>query len=448
MDKLLQRVFLVLAAVPAVFAVVLVAAFQCRATPWLTTKTFLGCVLLCLFFLAAAYRLNKEWKFRILLLVLTLALVELTLQAAAWLGVLPGVNTSLNAPYARVYCTAEGRGNGIRNGFGWYYPPFDLQATQRVVVIGDSQVQARQVPRDRNLAYLLQQLLKQASPDWAVLGLGSYGASPAYYFEVAQYAQRYFQPREAIVCVSMGTDIQESSRTLNHNLTPYVYYDLDEHGQLVIDPISVEHRAFWLQELELGERPFYWWLPTLIKSHCMTLQSWLSVRDALNRRRLAAERLALVRGAVKDATARDFAELGLDPTPFAVQQSPEVKRAMQVMERELERCKEICDRCGIQLRVVTIPVFPSVFYETQHGHDWTTRIGDYDYLGPERELAAWAAEKQIPFLSLGTLIQSKKLDVGEIRSLYFSHGTGHLTEKGHRFCADAIYEAFYKAKPQ
>jgi hypothetical protein len=48
-----------------------------------------------------------------------------------------------------------------------------------------------------------------------------------------------------------------------------------------------------------------------------------------------------------------------------------------------------------------------------------------------------------PHLELGALMQAKKLDVEEIRALYLSHRIGHFSETGHRFCANAIFTAFY-----
>src|SRR5437867_3952530 len=75
-------------------------------------------------------------------MLLMLGLVEVLLEGAGWLGLVPGVNTNQKVPFGRVYWTAEGRGNSIRNRFGWHYPEFDVQASRRVAVIGDSFVEA------------------------------------------------------------------------------------------------------------------------------------------------------------------------------------------------------------------------------------------------------------------------------------------------------------------
>ena len=95
------------------------------------------------------------------------------------------------------------------------------------------------------------------------------------------------------------------------------------------------------------------------------------------------------------------------------------------------------------MRLVTIPAFPAEFYRTQHGAEWTSKIGGYDYLRPEREIAAFAARRGWPCLALGAQIQADRLTPDTIRSFYFFEGTGHFTERGHSYCADAIHRAFF-----
>src|SRR5580692_5365744 len=93
------------------------------------------------FLLIAAWRFPLRWNFLILLLFLCALFVEAVLQALCWSGVLPGITAKNKAPYGRVYWTAEGRGNSIRNRYGWFYPKFDEAAPHRIAYIGDSQVE-------------------------------------------------------------------------------------------------------------------------------------------------------------------------------------------------------------------------------------------------------------------------------------------------------------------
>ena len=434
LNAFLRNGFLALAALLLAYAALFAHFLHAFGQSVVHAKVIWLAIALAIFFAVTALRFSLKQKFKIFAVLACVLLLELLLQATAWLGVLPGVNTKLKAPYARVYWTAEGRGNGIRNRLGWYFPAFDLKAPHKIAYLGDSQIEAVEVARTQNQAADLQTRLKVDSPDWAVLGLGSHGTSPAFSIEVLEYAWRHFQPAEAIVTVSMGSDVTEALPAFNR-IPPsaYLYYDFDPQGHAVLDPGCTELRDRFQQGLEFSHRSLLATAPVILNSHCMMLQLADSLRDSFYTRHRAAEMAALG----NDAN-------GFNPAPFAVNPSPEAQLALKLLIAQLAECKKVCDRHGMKFRVVTIPSFPRAFYQTQHGRDWTMRIGDYDYFGPERQIVAWANSNDIPVVSLGDVIQQKKMDVEEIRSLYFSNGSGHLTPKGHQFCADAVYDAFYR----
>jgi hypothetical protein len=447
MNRLLQRLYLALALALGVYSFLLAVEFRREGVLLHTSKTLFGAGLVVVIFLAAAYRFGTRLKLQLFVALLSLGLLEFTLQAAALFGVLPGVNSKPKCPYARVYWSAEGRGNSIRNRFGWYYPAFDLRAPKRIAAIGDSMVEAVEVPPTRNHAYLLQQRLKAVSPDYSVLGLGTHGTCPAHYLKVLEYAQAHFHPQEAIIYIFSGNDITESSPVLNYQpISNYIYYNLDDQNHLVLNPASSSAAEDFVRNLELSHQPVLFCLPRIINSYCMTLQTVLSIRDTLATRRSKEALIAAARADTNNPEAVAHAALGFNSASFAIDQSPEVKRAIHIVEAELDEARAICDRDGIRLRVVVIPFFPPAFYDTQKGRNWTLRIGDYDYLGPERELTTFAREKNIELFGLGAYMQSQRLDVEEIRGFYLSHGSGHFTMEGHRFCADAVYDAFYQAR--
>ena len=154
-----------------------------------------------------------------------------------------------------------------------------------------------------------------------------------------------------------------------------------------------------------------------------------------------------IRRLQKEFVAHGMRRNGYNSESFSSPPTPDAQLAVKIVIAQLQQCKNVCDRDGMKFRLVTLPSFPKAFYDTQHGRDWTTHIGDYDYSGPEREVANWARTNGVPVVSVGEVIRQKKLDVEEIRSLHFLNGTGHLSEKGHALCAQAIYEAFYKNSP-
>jgi hypothetical protein len=292
-------------------------------------------------------------------------------------------------------------------------------------------------------------LLKQQSPQWSVLGLGSHGVSPAYSIDVLDYAARQFQPREAILVISGGSDVTESLPALTpYSPREFMFYDLAPDGGITLNPASAEARESFRWMMELNHRSILVNLPMTLNSHCMTLQLAATLRDNFKKRRQQAKLVEHAQEFTGEERA-EYLRLGFNPAPYALKAGAKARTAMQILLAELRRCQEICDTNGITLRLVLLPSFPKVFYDSQRGREWTMQIGAYDYLKPEREMFEFAKSNSIPALALGDYIQSQKLDVEEIRSLYLTDGIGHLSEKGHRFCAQAIYEAFYqKASPQ
>lgn len=407
----------------------------------MSVKTFWALLLVSAAFFAAPWVLRPRLKQNVLLLLISLLIMELFLEAVGWAGLLPGVNTKLRLPWGRVYWTSEGHGNGIRNRHGWYYPAFNLTTTNRIALIGDSFVEAVEVRRGDNMGVRLGDQLSGAWKDYSVLALGNHGTGPAHYFEVLQYAHRNFQVREAVFVLYLGNDITDCSAPLAmHPANDFFYYHLDASGPLTLTAHDESMRATYAAGLQAPHQPPWLQTPWLLTSHCMSLQIPLSIRN-----RMALNRPA--RGKVGDSqyTPMDasLSRLGLKAAPFALNPDPAAKEATRILTALLQRTADYCAAHSIKLRIVTVPFFPPDFYSTQEGPAWSPRIGEYDFLKPERDIAAWASQRQVSFLPLGAWMQSQKLDVAAIRSLYFTGGSGHFSEAGHRFIAKAMAENFY-----
>ncbi|MEQ1861082.1 MAG: hypothetical protein ABMA13_14190 [Chthoniobacteraceae bacterium] len=442
MARFLRRVLLGVSGALAIFTALLVVGNVAAGAPFHTGALVWATPIAAALLALAAFKLTTRRQFLLVFLLVNTLLLELLLEAAGWLGVLPGITDKDRCAYGRVYWTAEGRGNSIRNRFGWYAPAFDLAAPHRIAVIGDSLVEAVEVHRTRNAATRLGDLLRSRPGGFAVLGLGAHGTAPAHSLEILDYATRHFTPREAIFVLSIGSDIRESSRALN-GLPPdaFIYFGLDASGRAVPDPASTTARENFMRSIELPHSNPLVQVPFILRTHCMLLQTARSMRDAVSlRRRLAARPDP---GIVGDIERDDFFRNGFDPTPFAIPPSPESQRALAVMLAELRLAKETCDARGVVFRIVTVPHFPTAFYRTQTGAAWTAQVGAYDYLRPERDVAAFAAAESIPCLALGTVMSAEKMSVDDIRAFYLLDGVGHLSERGHEFVAAQIARAFY-----
>src|SRR5206468_945254 len=101
------------------------------------------------------------------------------LQVLGWLGWLPAVNTKERLPWGRVYWKGEGLGNSIRNRYGWYFPEFELEKTNRVAVIGDSFVENVEVHRTHGMTAVLREKLRAADSQATAMAFGDHGVGPA-----------------------------------------------------------------------------------------------------------------------------------------------------------------------------------------------------------------------------------------------------------------------------
>lgn len=438
LNRVLRRLFFGLAIILAIGSVTVWCDLGSIGLNPMRAKSFWAMIAGAVGLVIIGWKSLASTKFKIFLLLLTFAFVELLLQIASWLGVLPGVNTKERLPYGRVYWTGEGLGNSIRNRYGWYYPEFDLQKSNRLAIIGDSFVEAVEVHRTRNMSAMLDKRMRERPEAPAVMALGNHGTGPAQYLEVLQYAHRHFAITEAILVIYLGNDISDCSLSLK-KVGPerFTYYSLQPDHSLAMDPVSERSIEEYRHVLESSHRPLWLFAPRLAVSHCMSVQLPLGVRRAREKRRIISESHAPT-----NSLDAQLEQLGLPPEPFAVPPTPEVKEAMAVLKLLLDRAAEFAAQKGIQLRIMTVPFFPPDFY-LQRGVGWSAKMRGYDFLAPERTLSDWASQRHIAFLGLGELMRKQRLSTADIRALYFSDGSGHFNESGHRFAALAQETAFF-----
>jgi len=443
MARWLRRILLALAFAFALFGVSFSVSRVADGSPFYDGATFWCAFGAAAFVAFAALKFPPRRQFILVFLFANALLLELLLQVTAWLGVLPGISAKDRCAYGRVYWTSEGRGNSIRNRQGWYSPKFDLHAARRIAVIGDSLVEAVEVHRTKNLAAQLGTALPSGT---AVYGLGWHGTAPAHYLEMIAYAARRFQPQEIVLVISAGSDIGECVPELS-GLAPetYLTYQLDATGRAVVHPASVAARDRFIRALEYPHSSLFTQAPVILRTHCMALQVFNSIRGAAETRRRLAARAEAAQLVIGEEEREDFLRTGFQPAPCAIEPTPDTVRAKEIMFAELRLAKEFCTAHNIALRLVAAPRFPAIFYRTQRGREWTTRIGAYDYLEPARATTEFARREGIPHLDLGAAMKAGGLDVEDLRPLYFGGSSPHLTEQGHAYVATQIAGAFYRS---
>ncbi|MEO1443731.1 MAG: hypothetical protein AAFV33_25240, partial [Chloroflexota bacterium] len=155
----------------------------------------------------------QMWRKVALVLVGALVLLEVSLQALAYLRVLPlNYDRGTTVPYGRVYQNEEGFANGRTNSLGWYYPEFTLaEGTDRILFSGDTFVEALQVPQEAHMGQQLQSLLNEGDAiETEVLAQGMIGYGSTMYMNalMSPYIWEPLEPNEIVVFFHVANDFQ------------------------------------------------------------------------------------------------------------------------------------------------------------------------------------------------------------------------------------------------
>lgn len=395
------------------------------------------------------------WRKGVALILAVVLGIEILIQIAALGGWLPGAQRIDNVfvPYGRVYQNAEGLGNGRVNNFGWYYPDFRLtEGSKRVLLVGDTYIQALQIDREEHLGVTLESLLAadQTEPNLEVLALGMPGFGPGLYLSDTRLADTVlqFQPDEIVLFFHLGNDFQYATVPTPDD----VVYEVTAEGGVIIHSAGTDYLHHLKHFILTGYSRLIDPLATL-RGNYLTPRVLVNLGSAPE---ATANPLDIpgYRGYVIDKieTKSAFAlitQVGLAKVPgasnfmFKKTANSQAEEALAVARGLLQTSHAYLASEGVTLRIVTIPVFPAAFYTKYQGRDWTPEIGPYDLFGPERALHDFARERNIPFLPLGQYMQEGGLTIQQVKALYYADGLGHFTPQGHDFVAQAIYRCFF-----
>lgn len=360
-------------------------------------------------------------------------MIEVLLQIAAMLRVLPISNTSGQfVAHGRIYQTQEGFADGATNRFGWYYPEFNTDAQSRKIVLtGNSFVQAIQVNQQQHMGVMLEKLIADKATKVLALGYPDYGltyADPILY----PFTVEPVRPAELILVFHLADDIQTT--TSPEAVQPY--YFVDEAGVARVHPDNIlKADVFWHAAIK-GYEPLN---PILsLQSHLFTLHL---LDDAWRDFRRQPPTIPMY--APNTASASEAMPFGAGSFAFEKVDNAQAAQNRAVTFALIQRYQAYLAERGVTLRLVTIPYFPAQFYAQFSGKSWPTEFGKFDMLKPERELAAFARENNIAFLPMGEYLRETGLSTEEVKALFYREGVGRLTPAGHAVFAQALYTCFY-----
>lgn len=390
---------------------------------------------------------KQGWRRIAIGLLAAFILIELILQALAFVGVLPLQNTrGMYRAYGRVYQNVEGHANGITNQFGWYYPDFRLEdETRRVLLLGDTTVQALQIAKSDHMGVQLDTLTGDAVE---VMAMGHPGYGAGLYLDTALYDFIWgnVAPDEMIVFIQPANDLQVVTEPASER----PYFILNDDGRAVVHPDDATFLHVFEHVVFAGHEPVNP-VDTII-THSFILTA---IGDVIAQiapppppYELQAPPSTFIREVVPQysvtphtATRSDAEPFGRASFIFDTNPDDRAENAHAILDGQLRIFINFMQARDITVKLVTVPYFPEAFYE-QATDEWDGQFGDYDLLLPERRVRQFAEENGVSFLSLGDYLQATT-PVDELRALFFNNGTGHLTEAGHALVAETLHACFY-----
>lgn len=404
----------------------------------------------------------QTWRKVLAILLGAVLLVEFFFQIMAATNLLPGTQkiADLFIPYGKVYYEGENFVKGRLNNYGLYYPDLNMaDESERILLMGDTFIQALQISPDQHLGVLLNEKINNDAKQAQVMALGYPGFGPSLYLNtrILPYTIAALSPNEIVAVVQLGSDL-DNSTLLEDSV---VNFEFDEEGNAKVHP-DPDNFEYWhdLSHFAIsGFRPLD---PlAVIRANYLTPRLF----DAFSRQTVAQQPTISNSAADEiiipgfEAEVTEWGPPGhgftvvkstvLNETPgtsnylFESQASPEAEEALAIFNSLIKQTNDYAEAEGISFRVVTIPIFPASFYQQYQNKPWQPEIGNYDLFRPDRELRAFSEKEGIPFLSIGQLMYDKDLPTDQIKSFYYADGTGHLTPAGHQFLAEALYACFY-----
>jgi hypothetical protein len=384
---------------------------------------------------------SKILALKILVPILSLAILILALEA--WL-VVAQINTKSSDRYvpgkgitylpgAYYRHTKEGFSEGYINSHGFrdYERTYNKPANSfRILVLGDSYVEALQVPLEDAFPALLERKLDESSTEttFEVLNLGQSGFGTAdAYMRYLNFGIHY-SPDLVLLAFLTGNDIRDNSKFLSQGSLAY-YFAYDETGRLQLDQSMFEEydkgQTFSRQLFQYIKRRSY--LASLISERLYLLKLELRERSFVSR-------LAELGQSGSQPRLDVFSPLNI----YLSNPGDRWNEAFAVTKGLLRQFRDDVEGNGGRFVLVTLSNAEQVHPEVQAKLTKDFGIA-FDFERPDRIMAEFAEKEQITHLQLMPLFRDHHLRTGNYLHGFGGSTGGHWNENGHRLAAEKIF---------
>ena len=371
---------------------------------------------------------------------------------------------SSGEPYGFYLWSREGgHPHGINNRFT--YPDHDYDPDKlekkRILVIGDSFVEAMQVDIENKMGPLLQTSLNEGQGlKYSVLSFGRSGDSPAYYLERYKSLTTIFSPEATFVLIYMGNDFRNSSQAIEYRssgLTPekYISYLVDPVTKKVkLDPRS----ASLVEDFRNGDRNNFknrasYQLPAKQRINNFFLSHFLLYSEV-------PFRFAQLKKKFGKATVADVSRAKIDDcdaeTIFLKSRAVCWSESVAVMQYIMHAFKEYQDAGNSKVYFIGIPANETFWGDAAikqvvSTHGGAIPIEDYGrHLANKYSTTVADVDLELPDKMLKQIMEGEGLSYVDMHDRFYKELTenkrqvfcrwvdGHLCEEGHQIVADEM----------
>ena len=304
--------------------------------------------------------------------------------------------------------------------------------TFRIAVLGDSFVEAFQVPLDKAFSSVMERKLQGCPPAGRskveVLSFGVSGFSTARELILLQKRVWQYSPDVIVLLFTTGNDVRDNSQTLNEYENHALPYFVFQNGRLVLDDSLVAARnrtlTFRLQQSSFG-KAFNW-----LQNHVRLLGLIYTIRESYQSSSQVPERM-------KHLSTQS--ETGLDSEVYDRPASPEWDDAWRVTEGLLVEMRDEVRAKGAKFLVVTGSMGIQVNPDSNVRQGFMNRLGIRSLFYPDERIKALGEREGFEVLTLAPALADYAS-----RNQVFLHGVGdtkgrgHWNESGHQVAGELI----------
>ncbi len=303
--------------------------------------------------------------------------------------------------------------------------------TVRIAVLGDSYVEAAQVPVERRFTELLEIELKSRNAfDGAnveVMNFGVSGYGTAQELQTLRHCVWRYHPDIVLLAFLAGNDIRNNYEPLQgEDERPYFVL---RDGELLLDTsfrTSPGYIKTWREKLGLQ-----------IIDRSRLAQLAYHVRSRLQEHRHATERQ---QRAGKYSDAEKTIELGLDALVFRPPQGADWQAAWRVTEEIIKKMHGEVRQQEARFLVVTLTTGIQVHPNSDTRRDFSRRLEVHDLFYPDERVESWGQKEGFPVVNLCYPF----LEHAETHNVFLhgfensKKGKGHWNAEGHRLAAEVL----------